>query len=80
MWLADYGFDTANCHDKELRVGENSREKCWERFVSLAGCKNMNLSRNNKTNAEVIPDSIKEMCKSVSQMPLLPGISIDKFN
>ena len=80
MWLADYGFDTADCHDEELRVGENSREKCWERFVSLHGWKRENIPINNKTNAEMIPNSTKETCKSISQEPLLPGISIDKFN
>ena len=80
MWLSDYGFDTANCHDEELRVGANSREKCWETFISLAGWKRGRIPRNPKTNAEMIPDSTKETCKSVSQKPLLPGISIDKFN
>ena len=28
----------------------------------------------------MIPNSTKETCKSISQEPLLPGISIDKFN
>ena len=80
MWLSEYGFDTNNCHEEELRVGENSREKYWERFISLAGCKRENIPRNNITNAEIIPDKVKENCKSISQEPLLPGISIDKFN
>ena len=80
MWLADYGFDTANRHDEELRVGENSREKCWERFISLAGWKRENIRRIDKTNAEMIPDSTKVTYKIVSQKPLLPGISINKFN
>ena len=37
-------------------------------------------SKKQKNNAEMIPDTFKEMCKSISQKPLLPGISIDKFN
>ena len=26
MWLSDYGFDTNNCHEEEMGVGENSRK------------------------------------------------------
>ena len=37
-------------------------------------------SKKQKNNTEVIPDTLKEICKSVSQKPWLPGISIDKFN
>ena len=79
MWLSHYGFDTNYCHEEEMKVGENSREKCWERFIFLAGKNRQHIPRN-KRNAEVIPDSFKETCKSVSQEPLLPGIDLDKFN
>ena len=44
-----------------MRVGENSREKCWGRFISLAGWKREHIPRNKKTNAEVIPDNMKEL-------------------
>ena len=47
MWLSDYGFDTANYHKEGLRVGENSRGKCWERFISLVGW-GKNIPRNKK--------------------------------
>ena len=63
-----------------MRVRENSREKYWERFTSFVGNNRENIPRNKKTNAEVIPDNMKETCKSVRRKPLLSGISIDKFN
>ena len=28
MWLSDYGFDKEECHEVDLRVGENCREEC----------------------------------------------------
>ena len=80
MWLSNHGFDIDKCHEEEMREGPNSRENCWDKFVQLAGKNRENIPRNKKTNAEKIPDEWKEICKSVSQEPLLPGIDLDKFN
>ena len=80
MWLSNHGFDTQKFHEEGMRAGRNSREKSLERFVHLAGKNRENIPRNNKTNAEMIPDSWKEICNNVSQEPLLPGIDTNKFN
>ena len=47
-WLSRYGFDINKCHEVEMRVGENSREKCWERFITLAGKNRQRIRRNKK--------------------------------
>ena len=37
--------------------------------------------KKQKSDAEVIPDNVKERCKSLGRKePLLPGIDLDKFN
>ena len=37
MWLSDHGFDKGECHEVDLRVGENCRKKCHKRFMKLRG-------------------------------------------
>ena len=31
MDFSNYGFDPNQCHEVQLRVGEYSKEKCWEK-------------------------------------------------
>ena len=52
MWLPHYGFDTNKCHEVGMRVGENSREKFWKRFVSLAGKGRQRISGNKKCRSD----------------------------
>ena len=40
MLFSDHGFDKEQCHEVELRIGENCRKKCHERFLKAMGGEN----------------------------------------
>ena len=74
MWLSDHGFDKEQCHEVELRVGENCRKKCHGRFLKAMGGEN----RAYAVKQDQIPKHVRESCKSVSKEPLL-DCDIDKL-
>ena len=76
MLLSDYGIDPSKCHEIELREGEYSKEKCWERCKKLIGGESKVLV----SNPDNIPMNVRERCKSVCNKPLLTVNDLDKHH
>ena len=76
MDFSNYGFDPNQCHKVQLRVGEYSKEKCWEKCKKLTGGETKILL----TNQENVPMEVKEQCLSVINKPLLTVKDLDKHH
>jgi hypothetical protein len=76
MSLSNHGFSVDQCHPVELRVGSNSRTKCYERFQSLTG----EEEREFSVDKDKLTKDTKEKCNSISKKPLLVVNDLDKHH